>query len=181
MINIFKFASRYAWRSNQLELRVSLIMCLILISTNVFVQSPHIYGQSNPFSSSKTCSKLSVSGITASGADSFHPPSHAIDQNTNTRWSNLGLGSWIQIDLGQDNVVCSLGINWHRGDERINSFVISISKDGKAFTNVYSGKSDGASLTEQNYNFQPNTGRFIKVIVNGNTQNNWVSISELKI
>jgi len=74
-----------------------------------------------------------------------------------------------------------VGINWHRGNERINSFVISISKDGKTYTNVHSGKSDGGSLTEQNYNFQPNTGRFIKVIVNGNTQNNWVSISELNI
>ncbi len=111
----------------------------------------------------------------------MHPLSHAIDQNITTRWSNLGLGSWIQIDLGQEKTVCSVGINWHRGNERINSFVISISKDGKNFTNVYSGKSDGTSLTEQNYNFQSNTGRFIRVLVNGNTQNNWVSISELKV
>ena len=74
----------------------------------------------------------------------MQPPSHAIDQNVNTRWSNLGLGSWIQIDLGQENVICDVGINWHRGNERVNTFVISISKDGKTFTNVYSGKSDGA-------------------------------------
>jgi hypothetical protein len=164
-----------------LELRVSLIICLVLISTNTFVQSSQIFGQSNPFSSSQTCSKLTANGITSSGADILHPPSHAIDQNIDTRWSNLGLGSWIQIDLGQENVVCDVGINWHRGNERINSFVISISKDGKTFTSVHSGKSDGASLTEQNYTFQSNTGRFIRVLVNGNTQNNWVSISELKI
>lgn len=74
-----------------------------------------------------------------------------------------------------------MGINWHRGDERINSFVISISKDGKTFTNVYSGKSDGTSLSEQNYNFEAKAGRYVRVTVNGNTQNNWVSISELKI
>ena len=181
MINISKHASRYARRSSLLKLYVSLIICLVLISTNAFVQSAYIYGQSNPFSSSKTCSKLPVSGITASGADTFNPPSHAIDQNISTRWSNLGLGSWIQIDLGQDNVICGLGISWHRGDERINSFVISISKDGKTFTNVYSGKSDGSSLSEQNYNFEPKTGRYVRVTVDGNTQNNWVSISELKI
>ena len=181
MINLTKFASCYPLGGNQLELRVSLIIFLILISTNTFVQSSLTFGQTDPFVSSKTCSKLTVNGITASGADALHPPSHTIDQNINTRWSNLGLGSWLQIDLGQEKVVCSVGINWHRGNERINSFVISISKDGKTFTDVYSGKSDGASLTEQNYNFQSNTGRFIKVIVNGNTQNNWVSISELNI
>jgi F5/8 type C domain/Calcineurin-like phosphoesterase len=181
VINLLKNASSHAWTSNRSDLCVCLIICFILISTNTFVQSSHVYGQADPFGSSKTCSKLTVNGITASGADALHPPSHAIDQNINTRWSNLGLGSWIQIDLGQENVVCSVGINWHRGNERINSFVLSISKDGKSFTNVYSGKSDGDSLTEQNYNFQSNTARFIRVLVNGNTQNNWVSISELKI
>jgi biopolymer transport protein ExbD len=93
----------------------------------------------------------------------------------------LGLGSWIQIDLGQENVICDVGINWHRGNERVNTFVISISKDGKTFTNVYSGKSDGTSLTEQKYDLQSKIGRFIRVMVNGNTQNNWISISELKI
>jgi hypothetical protein len=181
VINLTKFTSYYLWGANQLELHVSLIIFLVLISTNTFVQSSLTFGQTDPFISSKACSKLTVNGITASGADALHPPSHAIDQNINTRWSNLGLGSWLQIDLGQENAVCSVGINWHRGDERINSFVISISKDGKTYTNVYSGKSDGGSLTEQSYNFQPYTGRFIKVIVNGNTQNNWVSISELNI
>ena len=181
MINILKHASRLVRGSSQLKLYVSLIICLVLISTNAFVQQAHIYGQSNPFSSSKTCSTLPISGITASGSDTLNPPSHSIDKNINTRWSNLGLGSWIQTDLGQDNVICSLGINWHRGDERINSFVISISKDGKTFTNVYSGKSDGTSLSEQNYNFEAKAGRYVRVTVNGNTQNNWVSISELKI
>lgn len=160
---------------------VFLITLLVLIFSSSLVQSSHTYAQSDPFGSPETCSKLPVAGITASGADPLHPPSHGIDQNINTRWSNLGLGSWIQIDLGQENVVCDVGINWHRGNERVNSFVISISKDGKTFTNVFSGKSDGASLTEQNYDLQSKTGRFIKVMVNGNTQNNWISISEIKI
>ena len=160
--------------------RISVVTFLVLIFTNVFVQSNNIYGQSDPFNAANSCSKLSVSGITAGRADALNPPSHALDQNINTRWSNLGLGSWIQLDLGKENVICSMGINWHRGNERINSFVISISKDGKTFTNVFSGKSDGTSLTEQNYNMQSKTGRYVRVTVSANTQNNWISISELK-
>jgi hypothetical protein len=93
----------------------------------------------------------------------------------------LGLGSWIQIDLGEENVICGVGINWHRGNERVNTFAISISKDGKTFTNVYSGKSDGTSLTEQKHDLQSKAGRFIRVMVSGNTQSNWTSISESKI
>jgi len=164
-----------------LKLGSSVITFLILIFTSALVQSSHVYGQSDSLSSSNTCSKLPVNGITASAADPLHTPSHAIDQNVNTRWSNLGLGSWIQIDLGQENVICDVGINWHRGNERVNTFVISISKDGKTFTNLYSGKSDGTSLTEQKYDLQSKAGRFIRVMVNGNTQGNWISISEIKI
>lgn len=174
-------ASSIATRNNRLRIGVFVIMFLILIFTSPLVQSSQVYGQSDPFTPSNTCSKLSVSGITASGSDSVNPPSHAIDQNLNTRWSNLGLGSWIQIDLGQENVICTVGINWHRGNERVNTFVISISKDGKTFTNAYSGKSDGTSLSEQKYNLQSQIGRYVRVMVNGNTQNNWISISELKI
>ena len=179
--NLLKVTSFNALRSNKLKFDVSLVTFLVLIFSSTLVQPSHMYGQSDSFSSSNTCSKLPVNGITASGADPLHPPSHAVDQNVNTRWSNLGLGSWIQIDLGQENVICDVGINWHRGNERVNTFVISISKDGKTFTNVYSGKSDGTSLTEQKYDLQSKVGRFIRVMVNGNTQSNWISISEIKI
>ena len=181
MINLLKLSSCNAWRGNQLAFCMSVVTFLVLIFTNTLVQSNNIYGQSDPFNSANSCSKLSVNGITASGADASNPPSHAIDQNINTRWSNLGLGSWIQLDLGKENVICSIGINWHRGNERINSFVIAISKDGKTFTNVFSGKSDGTSLTEQNYNTQSKSGRFVRVTVTANTQSNWISISELKV
>ena len=176
-----KLASSAATTNNQLRIGVFVVTFLILIFTSPLAQSSLVYAQSDPFTPSNTCSKLSVSGITASGSDSVNLPSHAIDQNLNTRWSNLGLGSWIQIDLGQENVICTVGINWHRGNERVNTFVISISKDGKTFANAFSGKSDGTSLTEQKYNLQSQTGRFVRVMVNGNTQSNWISISELKI
>ena len=181
MINLLRLSSCIAWRGNQLAFRMFVVTFLVLIFISTLVQSYNIFGQSDPFNAANSCSKLSISGITASGADALNPPSHAIDQNINTRWSNLGLGSWIQLDLGSENVICNVGINWHRGNERINTFVIAISKDGKTFTNVFSGKSDGTSLTEQNYNTQSKTGRFVRVTVTANTQSNWISISELNV
>ena len=176
-----KLPSSNNTRSSQLKIGISIVAFLILIFTNPLVQPSQMYGQSGSITPSNTCSKLPISGITASGSDSVNLPSHAIDQNINTRWSNLGLGSWIQVDLGQENIVCTVGINWHRGDERVNTFVVSSSKDGKTFTNIYSGKSDGTSLTEQKYNLQSQTGRFVRVLVNGNTQSNWISVGEIKI
>ena len=52
------------------------------------------------------CAPVSAVGVNALGSQVGNPASNAIDKNLNTRWSNEGLGSWIQIDLGEKKVVC---------------------------------------------------------------------------
>ena len=56
-----------------------------------------------------TCTNLAISGVIASGSDSsVNLPKNTIDNNLNTRWSNLGIGSWIRLDLGIQKVICSV-------------------------------------------------------------------------
>ncbi|MGA8844201.1 MAG: discoidin domain-containing protein, partial [Nitrososphaeraceae archaeon] len=136
--------------------------------------NPKIY--QNP----QACADLSTSGAAASGSQAFFPPSNAVDNNTNTYWSKFGLGSWIQLDLGQQKVVCSLDISWYKGNERINTFTISVSNDGNSFTNIYSTKSNGKTITET-YDLQDVVARFLRITVNGNTQNNWVTIGDINV
>ncbi len=126
VINLHKLALINVKRAHQLKVSIHIVTFLLLIFSSPIMQSSQVYGQSDPFTMPNTCSKLPIREITASGSDSVNPPSHAIDQNLNTRWSNLGLGSWIQIDLGQENVICTVGLNWHRGNERVNTFAIAI-------------------------------------------------------
>ncbi|HET6717853.1 MAG TPA: hypothetical protein VFG90_12035, partial [Nitrososphaeraceae archaeon] len=48
----------------------------------------------------QTCSNnLPVSSVSANGNDG-NVPQNVLDNNLNTRWSNLGIGSWILMDLG---------------------------------------------------------------------------------
>ena len=109
-------------------------------------------------------------------------PANAIDNNLNTRWSNLGIGSWIQTDLGEQKTICSVNIAWYNGNVRQNNFVISISNDGSTFTDIFTGKSSGTTLSPESYNLPSNTfGRFVRITVNGNTQNNWASITEIAV
>ncbi|HSA72488.1 MAG TPA: hypothetical protein VLD84_00895, partial [Nitrososphaeraceae archaeon] len=75
-------------------MNLSVSMTLIIISMGVAVQPFQISGQSDPFSSI-ICAGIPVSDVTASGDDGANHPSLAIDKNIQTRWSNLGLGSWI--------------------------------------------------------------------------------------
>jgi hypothetical protein len=63
----------------------------------------------------QTCSNnLPVSSVSANGNDG-NVPQNVLDNNLNTRWSNLGIGSWILMDLGSTDTICSVDIAWFSG------------------------------------------------------------------
>jgi F5/8 type C domain len=119
-----------------------------------------------------TCEKLPVTSVTAIGNDG-NTPSNIIDNNLNTRWSNNGVGSWIQLDLGSKRTICSVDIAWYRGDMRVNNFEISVFNDAK---------SSGTTTSSEKYDMPAGTeGRYVMIKVNGNTENNWASITEIAV
>jgi YVTN family beta-propeller protein len=59
--------------------------------------------------SSPTCTSLKPSAITAY-ADGPSSPTNAIDNNNDTNWSDPGIVSWIQADLGSTQAICSIDI-----------------------------------------------------------------------
>jgi F5/8 type C domain len=134
----------------------------------------------NSVSTLATCEELPVTSVTANGNDG-NVPANLIDNNVNTRWSNLGSGSWIQLDLGSMKSICSVDVNWYRGDIRQNNFVISVSNDGTTFTNKFSGTSN-LGTTAEIYSLPAGTeGRYIRIMVNGNTENQWASVTEVAV
>jgi hypothetical protein len=127
------------------------------------------------------CQSLAAIGVTATGYDGSHMPVNAIDHNLSTTWSSSGPGSWIQSDLGEMKIVCSIDINWYRGNLRQNNFVISASTDGSTFRTVFVGKSSGKTLSAERYDFPQIVPRYIRITVNGNTENNYASITEMNV
>ena len=128
-----------------------------------------------------TCQKSVISATSASGNDG-NVPSNVVDNNLNTRWSNNGIGSWIQLDLGSKKAICSVDIAWYRGDSRENNFVISVSDDGNSFANKFSDVSSGTTTSAERYTLPTGTeARYIRITVNGNTENNWASVSEVAV
>ena len=67
------------------------------------------------------------------------------------------------------------------GDTRVYNFVISISPDGTTFTDAFAGKSSGNTLSKERYDIPSVTGRFVRITVNGNTQNNWAALTEIGV
>src|SRR5437879_5427418 len=160
---------------------VSAIITILILSVAVTAISSSMqnsYAQTGVGTrAANTCVKLPISSVTASGNDG-HVPANVLDNNLNTRWSNRGIGSFIQADLGGQKTICSVDIAWYRGNLRVNNFVISVSSDGTSFANVFAGKSSGATLSAEKYSL---SARFVRVTVNGNTENNWASITELSV
>jgi F5/8 type C domain len=125
-----------------------------------------------------------VSAVKASGSQDPNFPDNVKDNLSSTRWSNLGVDSWIQLDLGGEKMpVRSVGIGWFRGDERTNNFVIRAGTDEANLPDVITdGKSSGTTASLERYDFPADiTARFVRVVVNGNTENNWASIHTLKV
>src|SRR6266702_3771514 len=162
----------------------AIITILILsVAVNAIGSSMQIsYAQTGIATKMETdsCQKLVVKGTTSTGNDG-NVPANVLDNNLNTRWSNLGVGSFIQADLGGKKTICSVDIAWYRGNLRVNNFVISVSSDGTSFTNVFTGKSSGTTLSAEKYAFPSVTASFVRITVKGNTENNWASITELSV
>ncbi|MGG6460889.1 MAG: discoidin domain-containing protein, partial [Candidatus Eiseniibacteriota bacterium] len=121
-----------------------------------------------PAYSATSCSNLPISAVKANGQQSTNPASNAVDNNLGTRWSNLGLGSWIRLDLGSQKTVCSVDISWYNGNTRQNTFKIDVSKDGNSFTKVFSGKSSGTTTAAERYDFTDKQARYVRITVTAN-------------
>jgi predicted MPP superfamily phosphohydrolase len=83
--------------------------------------------------------------------------------------------------LGKQFTICNAEIAWYKGNERVNEFKISTSNDGVNFVNLISGESTGLTTDFEKYDMKNIKARYIKITVTGNSQNNWISISEVKV
>ncbi|MBM7119129.1 metallophosphoesterase [Archangium primigenium] len=127
------------------------------------------------------CNVLPTQTPSASGDDGDgNVASHTQDDNLSTRWSALGKGVWLTLDLGSAQSLSGVAVAWHQGDKRQNQYVLSTSTDGATFTQAGSGTS-ALTTAAQTYAFSAaRTARYVRVTVNGNTANDWGSITEAR-
>lgn len=161
-------------------------MLMLLASVIALSQYPLFFSTTERVAATASpCTNLSINGLAASGDDG-NVPSNTIDNNLDTRWSDYGIGSWIRGDLGAQNAtntptVCYVDIAWYGGNQRSNNFEISVSNDTIAYTTVYAGNSSGTTSSPERYDFADIEARYVKITINGNSQNEWASIAEIEI
>lgn len=120
-----------------------------------------------------------VSSVSAS-SDDGNVPINTLDSDISSRWSSYGNGEWIQYDFGSQKSVSKALIGFFAGDQRIANFSIEVSSDGSNFSEVYSGNSSGNTILQEKFNFTSTvSARYVRIIGQGNTSNDWNSITEV--
>lgn len=139
-------------------------------------------GATTDASGNTTSSELSVSSVTASASQSGNGPANTIDKDLSTRWSQDGLGEWIQYDLGSEKTIDLVKIAFYNGNLRNTYFDIQVSTDGSNFNNVLSGGTgSGSTLQLETFDFTDVAARYVRVVGQGNSTNTWNSYTEVEV
>jgi hypothetical protein len=116
--------------------------------------------------------------------DDGNVPANAIDGKLDTRWSAFGKGQDITLFLDTAKPIDKIKIAWYQGDKRSNSFEIKVATADASgpYTSVKTGNSTKGSAALQDYAITPAvSAKYVRIYVNGNTLNDWASISEVEI
>ncbi len=120
--------------------------------------------------------------VIAIGAQNGNPAINVLDNNFSTRWSQEGLGQWIQIDLGNVYEVEAVDIAFYNGNVRIAYFDILTSQDGVNFNNaLINTQSSGLTDQLEHFKINPINARYVRIVGNGTSQGLWNSITEIRV
>lgn len=134
---------------------------------------------------------LSISGyaadiknVTASSFDqaSGHAPKNLIDNNVSTRWAASGKNNWVLVEFTKEDKITNIVINAFKSEERLLTFSISYSSDGKTWTDIpgqYETSAVGNKLAEKFIFDKPIKAKYIRLNTFGTNVNNWSAINEL--
>lgn len=138
--------------------------------------------QPSPLAAPNCTVRLTPASLVASIEQAENPAANVADGNLATRWSGRGKGAYVTADLGATKRICGISVAWYNGgvDGRIYDFALSTSTDGRTFSPLFAGKSlPNTSL--QPIDFQAVDARYVRLTVNGNTVNDYASVTELQI
>jgi len=118
------------------------------------------------------------------GSNDGNPAKNAIDGNLSNRWSTKGTGKRITFELNQVVEAKKIDIQWYKSAERISLFSVQTSLDGNNWQDVLNDSSSTPTTGFDSYDiesFLNSDARFVRIVGNGNSSNEWNSIAEVKI
>ncbi|PMG04393.1 cyclic nucleotide-binding protein [Vibrio breoganii] len=132
------------------------------------------------------CTNESLSILSASddGSHDGHAPNNTIDNNLadESRWSSLGIGKSITYDLGTSSTVGQIDVAWYKGNSRSSYFSVDVSSDQQNWQRVIANSTSSGNVAGfESYPFDEVNARYVRIVGEGNSSNNWNSILEVDL
>ena len=100
------------------------------------------------------------------------------DEKLDTRWAAEG-DQWIQLDYGKSVCISAVCLAWMNSGSRSYRFSLQVSNDGINYKTVYTGRS---SMIADDYEIITidggTSGRYLRYVGSGNSDNQWNSVTE---
>ena len=105
-------------------------------------------------------------------------PAKAIDGDgsNESRWSSLGVGNSLVLDLGQSKPLYGIRTLWYRRDQRETYYSLRTSNDNENWTTVFSNHTIPVGPRSYTHYFGRHAARYVELIGLGNSENNWNSL-----
>ena len=106
---------------------------------------------------------------------------NSLDGDVTTYSCTLDDGSFTAM-LKEPAEISKVGLYWTNGHKRQEIFEMYVSADGKNWTEVFAGKSDGVTEGFEYHQVNAKTPcKYVKVVCHGNTSNSYNSLAEIKV
>jgi len=121
--------------------------------------------------------------VRTSHPNAGHPAMDAVDGDLSTYFASQGTDVQLAMDMGRVLDIKGMDIVWYKSFHRQAIFTIDISVNGKTWKQVFDGQSSGNIPQDKPefFGFDVAKARYVRIISNGNTQNNWNSICEAMV
>ncbi len=119
--------------------------------------------------------------LATASTDDGNVPRNVLDSNLSSRWSALGDGQWLTVDIGTVQTVNLVRIAFYSGDTRRSTFELRTSANGTTWTTVWSGQSSGTTTAHETFAIAATSARYVRYVGHGNSANLWNSLTEVEV
>lgn len=123
---------------------------------------------------------VAIKAVSAKSAQAGHPPQHAFDDLSDTRWAAQGRGQWVQLDLAEEIAISRVRVGFHH-DDRDYAFGISTSPDGEQWAAPQRFQSEGrGGVVAYDLEGAENVAS-LRVTVWGSDANDWANVHTIRM
>jgi hypothetical protein len=125
--------------------------------------------------------QVSVVNISASNTESGYDPQAVLDCDLESEWRILGVGEYLTFELKKQELLSSIEIAFFAGESRTYDLEIQTSLDGFIYTSSGIFTSSGSSSALELFSFLPVNSKYLRIIGNGNSDNNWNQYKTIRL